>query len=184
MRNIAAIITLLAGLLLTGCAVPQEVTTEAGSPSAGQAEAGPGGDEPDEGDNVTKIGTWATAEDGVAFRVSKLKRATVPPYAAGGKPGGPAVVATVQIRNGSKARFDMTLAEVQARMGADGATSEQVFAESYGDGFQGGTLAPGRTATAKFMFAAARAKDLKTVSIEVTPGVLDYDTFTFEGAAR
>lgn len=173
----------LAGVLLTGaCTVPQEVSTEAGSPPASAAQGGGGEAEP-EGDGVTRVGTWAKAEDGIAFRVSKLTRAKVPAYAAGGTPGDPAVVATVQIRNGSKKRFDMTLVEVQARLGSDGDQSEQVFADSYGNGFMAGTLAPGRTASAKFMFAASSAKDLKKVSIEVTPGMLDYEPFSFEGSA-
>lgn len=181
MKNIVAMVALLAGVLLTGaCAVPQEVSTEAGSPPASAAQGG--GEAEPEGDGVTGVGTWATAEDGIAFRVSKLTRAKVPAYAAGGTPGDPAVVATVQIRNKSKKRFDMTLVEVQARLGADGDQSEQVFGDSYGDGFMAGTLSPGRTATAKFMFAATSAKDLKKVSIEVTPG-FEYESFTFEGSA-
>ena len=180
MKKMIAAIAVLAALALTGCAAPQETTAKAGSPPASAAQ---GGGAPEEGDGVTKVGTWAEAEDGIAFRVSKLKRAKVPALAAGGNPGDPAVVATVQIRNGSKSRFDMTLVDVQARLGEDGAQAEQVFTESYGDGFRSGTLPPGRTATAKFMFAASSAADLKTVAIEVTPGVLDYEPFSFEGSA-
>lgn len=183
MKMIVAMVALLAGVLLAGaCTVPQETTAEAGSPPVSAAQGGGETGEP-EGDGVTRVGTWAKAEDGISFRVSKLTRAKVPALAAGGNPGDPAVVATVQIRNGSKSRFDMTLVEVQARLGADGTQSEQVYADSYGDGFQSGTLPPGRTATAKFMFAASSKADLKKVSIEVTPGVLDYEPFSFEGSA-
>lgn len=182
MKKMFAVIAVLAGALLTGaCAVPQETTAEAGNPPA--AKAGSGNGSGKTADGVTKVGTWAKAKDGIAFRVSKLTRAKVPAYAAGGTPGGPAVVATVQIRNGSTKRFDMTLMDVQARLGEDGQQSEQVFSGSYGDGFRTGSLAPGRTATAKFMFAAEKSADLKKVSIEVTPGVLNYEPFNFEGAA-
>ncbi|MFI0408291.1 hypothetical protein [Actinomadura sp. 3N508] len=181
MKKIAVLIALLGGLLLTGCAAPQEVSTKPGAPTSA-AKAG-GSEEPDEGDNVTKVGTWATAEDGLSFRVAKLKRAKVGAYAAGGKPGGPAVIVTVQIRNTGKTRFDTTMFQIGTRVGADGTEADQVFdsERGYGDGFTG-TVAPGRTATVKYMFAAEGAADLKTVSVELTPG-FEYESFTFEGAA-
>lgn len=68
---------------------------------------------------------------------------------------------------------------VTARLGADGIEAEQVFQDGV-DGMFDGTIAPGRTATTRFMFAAEKAADLKTVSIEVNAG-FEYESFTFEG---
>ncbi|WUI02131.1 DUF4352 domain-containing protein [Spirillospora sp. NBC_00431] len=182
MKKLVTILAVLLGLALAGCETPQEVSAKPGAPTA-TAKAGTGGEEPDEGDNVTKVGTWATAEDGLSFRVSTLKRAKVGAYAAGGKAGGPAVTVTVQIRNTGKTRFDTTMFQIATRVGADGTEAEQVFdsERGLGDGFTG-TVAPGRTATVKFMFAAAKAGDLKKISVELTPG-FEYESFTFEGAA-
>lgn len=181
MRKIAGIAVVLAGLVLAGCAAPTKVSTNASPPpaSSGTDTGGGGGDERS---NVTTVGQWATAEDGIAFRVSKLKRGRVSQYAYGGRPGDPAVVATVQFRNRGTSRFDTTMIDVQARVGVDGVEAEQVFDHRFGDGFTG-TLAPGRTATTEFMFAAAKVSDLARVSVEVTPG-LEYDSATFEGGVR
>lgn len=174
---LALIATCLAIGMVTACAAPQDVSTEPGAPVA--ADAGGDADEAAPDSQVTKVGTWATATDGIAFRVSKLKKATVGQYAAGGKPGGPAVVATIQFRNGSKQQFDTSMIYVTARVGDAGIEADAVFQDGI-DGMFDGTIAPGRTATTKFMFAAEKAADLKTVSIEVNPG-FEYESFQFEG---
>ncbi|MFD0902311.1 hypothetical protein [Actinomadura sediminis] len=179
MRILLALIATCLGIgLATACAAPQEVSTEPGAPAAADA----GGDSPEAPapeSQVTKVGTWATADDGIAFRVSKLKKSTVGALASGGRPGDPAVVATIQFRNGSKRQFDATMVTVTARLGADGVEAEQVFQEGT-DGMFDGTISPGRTATTTFMFAAEKTADLKAVSIEVNPG-FEYESFQFEG---
>lgn len=172
----------LAAVAFTGCAPQKGVTAE--PPKAERADqAGGANDQATEepaGSNVTKVGKWATAEDGLAFRVSKLTRSRVGQYAAGGRPGDPAVVATVQIRNGSKQRFDLALSTITVRFGSDGRQAEESFDDTHG-GTPNGTLSPGRTSTHKYKFAAESAGDLKKVSVEIAPG-LEYDSFTFEGS--
>jgi hypothetical protein len=183
MRKLAAVLGLTLAVALTGCTAPKTVSTKtSGKPVTsattdadnGNGDGGGGGD-----DNTTQIGKWASASDGIKLRVSKIARGRISDIAAGGHPGDPAVIAYVQIRNGSSKRFDLTMVEVAARVGADGNEAEQVFQDGFGDGFNG-ALTPGRTVTAKYMFAAKKAPDLKKVSIEVTPG-LEYESATFEG---
>jgi hypothetical protein len=169
---------LIAALIaLSGCAVDSQAVPSGKEPTT-EADIGGSPDKPED-PKVAKVGEWARADDGVMFRVAKLAKATVGQYAAGGKPGGPAVIITVQLRNDGKERFDLSLVDVAARVGADGEEAEKVYQEGV-DGSFDGTLAPGRTVTARYMFAARKASDLKTVSIEIAPG-MEYDSFTFEG---
>lgn len=167
----------IASLALTGCSaqIPSQASSEPGS--NGQAE--PESDSTGEDSGVAKIGQWATADDGVKFRVSKITKGRVSDIAAGGRPGNPAVIATVQITNGSKQRVDLTALNISARLGTEGREAEQVFQEGF-DGTPSGSLAPGRTSTSKYMFDAKSSAELKHVAIEVAPGY-EYQTFTFEG---
>lgn len=181
MRKTAALAALALAAALTGCAAPKAVSTKTTAPPAASAnptDSGTG-DTGNGDDNTTQVGQWAHASDGIDLRVSKLARGTISDTAAGGHPGDPAVVVYVQFRNGSDKRFDLTMVEVAARVGADGTEAEQVFQDGFGDGFSG-SLTPGRTVTARYMFAAKKAADLKQVSVEVTPG-LEYESATFEG---
>ncbi|MFB4307012.1 hypothetical protein [Actinomadura sp. GTD37] len=177
MRKIMIVVAVLTGLALTGCAAETGVSTKPGS----QATSSAGGEETgDDGDNnVTKVGQWARADDGVAFRVATLRRGRVSDIASGGHPGDPAVVVTVQIKNRGKHRVDLSMVEVTARLGKSGDEAERVFQDGVDEGLTG-TLAPGRTVSDKYMFAAAKASDLKVVSVEIAPGV-EYDSATFEG---
>lgn len=130
---------------------------------------------------VARVGQWALADDGVRFRVSKLKRTKVGALAAGGHPGDPAVIATVQIDNRSTTRLDLNEVTVLVRLGSDGAEAEAVYQEDIDAGFTG-SLPPGRKAQDKYMFAAAAPGDLDNVAVEVTLSYA-HDPFTFEGAA-
>lgn len=180
MRKVSAIMALLLGLILVGCTVPEKgVSTKPSSQTTAEVGTESGGEDGDS--NVTQIGQWATAEDGIAFRAAKLKRGRVASISAGGHPGDPAVVVTVQFRNEGNLRFDLTLVDVKVRLGKDGAEAEQVFQDGFDGGFDG-TLAPGRAVSEKYIFAASKASDLKEVSVEITPG-MEYDSATFEGGA-
>lgn len=174
-RKIVAVVGLALAVALTGCAAPTDVTTKTSTKAGGgKSHSAAKGD-----DNTTTVGHWATAADGITLRVWKLKRGRVSDVASGGHVGDPAVIVYVQIRNGSSKRFDLSLVQVEARIGADGQEAEEVFQDEFGEGFSG-SLTPGRTVTQKFMFAAKKTADLKKVSIEVTPG-FDYEGATFEG---
>lgn len=164
----------LIGSMQTGTG-PAPVTTE----STESADAA--GEEASEppSPSTAKIGQWATADDGVEFRVSKLRRSAVSEIAAGGRPGNRAVAVTVQVKNGGSERLDLSALQVSVRLGKDGREAEEVFQDGY-EGTPTGSLAPGRTSTSKYLFDAKSAAELKTVSVDVAPG-FEYQSFTFEG---
>ncbi len=167
-------------LTLAGCvpisskadpAAPPVSATGGGSSAAATS----GGD-----DRTAKIGESIRAEDGIIWTVTKLAVTHVSQEASGGHPGDPALVVYIRIKNGGEHRLDLTMVQVAVRTGEDGDDTEQVFDIDAGlDGFEG-TLAPGRTASTKYAFAANSRNDLRKVSIEVTPG-FDYESGTFEG---
>jgi hypothetical protein len=132
-------------------------------------------------DDVTTVGSWGTAEDGVKIRVSKLGRGRVSDIASGGHPGDSGVVVTVQIENGGSHRLDLSQLRVEARLGVDGREADEVFQDGFG-GTPDGSLAVGRTSTSRYMFAADSAAELKHVAIDVAPGY-DYTPITYEGSA-
>lgn len=179
MRQIAIILAAL--LALAGCA-QTPVARAPGGASVNPAEIG--GGEPSatpEDSKVTKVGEWATAEDGVEFTVLSLARSRVSDVAAGGRVGHPAVVVTVQIKNGSKDRLDLSQIDLSVRLGPDGRESEQVYQGDFA-GTPDGTLAPKRKSTSRYLFDAKNVAELRTVSVELSPG-WDYNSITFEGRA-
>lgn len=133
-----------------------------------------------EDSNLAKVGQTATADDGVEFSVTRLQRGRVSDTAAGGRPGDPAVIVTVRVKNGSKARMDLSEIDVIARLGKDGREAEQVYQGDFA-GSPSGTLPPGRTSTSRYMFAGKTSGELRTVSVELSPG-WEYDSATFEGS--
>jgi hypothetical protein len=167
----------LSVFLMTSCAVDSQAVPSGKEPTT-EADIGGSPDKPED-PKVAKVGEWARADDGVMFRVAKLTKGTVGQYAAGGSPGDPAVILTVQLRNSGSKRFDLSAVDVTVRLGKDGTEADKVFQDGV-DGSFDGTLAPGRTVTAKYMFAAQSRGDLKVVSVEIAPGY-EYDSFTFEG---
>src|SRR5581483_10304681 len=132
-------------------------------------------------DDVATVGNWTTFEDGVKIRVSKLKRGRVSDISAGGHPGDPAVIVTVQVTNGGGHRLDLSDMRIEARLGSDGREADEVYQDNYG-GTPDGSLAIGRTSTSSYMFAADSAAELKHVAIDVAPGG-DYNPMTYEGSA-
>jgi hypothetical protein len=132
-------------------------------------------------DGATKVGQWAKAPDGLALSVTRLRRGTVPFGASGGRPGGPAAIVTLQIKNDSGQRFDLSLMRVVVRMGEQGSEAEEVFTGKY-QGTPDSTLAPGKSSTITQMFAAAKASDLADIAVEITPGI-EYDKVVFSGKA-
>lgn len=170
-------------LLATGCGAGEKsVNTNPQNATPTQAETGQA-TQPEPADDTTSTvgGVYAEASDGVKFRVKELGRGKVGPYAAGGTPGDPAVIVTVQIKNGGTKRLDLTEVSVIVRLGADGREAEQVFDEGF-SGTPDGTLSPGRTSTHKYMFAAESAAELQDVQVELSPG-WEYPSVTFEGKA-
>jgi hypothetical protein len=132
--------------------------------------------------SVAKIGAtqWFNYEDGLKVQVTKLTRFKIGQYASGGKAGGPGVIATVTIRNGTKKTVDLSLTTIKMNYGANGIEAESVYDENTGDGFSG-TATPGKAKTAKFAFAVPANQ---TVDIEVEPGFLDYESVHFEGSIK
>lgn len=174
-------IILASTLALTACTPNKTVT--AGSPSAittPVVEATPTPSPTDTANDVTGVGNWATASDGVKIRVSKLARGHVSDIASGGHPGDPGVVVTVQVMNGGTSRLDLSEIQISVRLGADGRESEEVFQDGY-DGNPNGTLAVGKTSTSVHLFDAKNKAELQQVAVDVSPG-FDYDSVTFEGS--
>lgn len=178
MRKLA--LFLVALLTVAGCTTGVTANPPVVDETTLDAEASEETAEP-EASNITKVGESATAEDGVWFSVTRLQRSRVSDIASGGRPGNPAVIVTVKIRNGSKERLDLSQIDVAVRLGKDGREAEEVFQDDF-SGTPTGSLAPGRTSTSKYMFAGKTAAELRTVSVELAPG-WDYDSATFEGKA-
>lgn len=150
------------------------------SPTSSSSAAGSSADE-----GPVKIGVkeYVAYKSGLEIRVPRLATFRISDTAAGGQPGQRGVVATVSIKNGSSERVDLDSVIVNARAGSEGEQAEAVYdsARGLGSGFQG-TLAPGRTATAKYGFAVD-PEDLDDIQIEVQ---LDYDRdpALFEGSTE
>jgi hypothetical protein len=174
------IAAMLAAVALAGCAPVSSKVDPAAPPAAASGGSSSSPDKSDGDDRTAKIGEWIRAADGLTWTVTKISATRVSQWAAGGHPGDPALVVSVRIKNGTKHRIDLTQVQVSVRTGADGDDAEQVFDVDAGwDGFDG-TLAPGRTASAKCAFAVDSRKALRQVAIEVAPG-FDYESGTFEG---
>lgn len=172
----AAAFTVIA---LAACA-PVDSRVDPAAPSAAAGAGSSSSAKSDGDDRTAKIGEWIKAEDGVTWSVTKLGATHISQWASGGHPGDPALVVYIKIKNGGTHRIDLSQLNVTVRVGADGNDSEEVFDVEAGFGTLDGTLAPGRTASTKCAFAADSRKELKQVSIEVTPG-FDYESGTFEG---
>jgi hypothetical protein len=135
--------------------------------------------------NVAKVGAaqWFNYENGLQVQVTKVARYKLGQYAVGGTPGGPGVIVTVTIKNGSKETADLTLTTVKLAYGANGDQAEEVFDSEHnlGSGFEG-SATPGKAKTAKFAFAVPKGR--QTLDIEVQPGFLDYESVHFEGTVK
>jgi len=192
MKRTIALAT-IAMFILGGCATPQEVKKEIVTPTASSSgdapydtttppaeeETTPPPSEP----SIAKVGAteWFTYEDGLEVQVTKLARYKAGQATATGKPGDPAVVITVTIRNGTKATVDLSSTTLNVAYGANGNQAEQIYDENYGEGFTG-SATPGRAKTAKFAFAVPKGR--QALAIEVEPGFLDYESAHFEGSVK
>lgn len=159
-------------------------TAATASPSAGAstaakapaAKAKPAKKKP----TVAAYGDTYTYTDGLAVTVSKVKAYTPSEWAAGTHHGDTAVILTVKITNGTKKAFDTSLIEVDAKAGAEGAATDDIFDDGVGDGFTG-TIVPGSTATAKFAYDIPKGASGK-LDVEVQPDAgLDYNTWHWVG---
>ncbi|MER8045331.1 DUF4190 domain-containing protein [Streptomyces sp. NPDC094032] len=180
--GLAALILSVVGAVITFTAVSDAVDEidkaikdSAPKDPASKAPAGKG-DAAGKGGAASKdkplaAGDTVIYDDELKVTVTEAKAYKPSEFAAGHTEGNKAYQVTVTIENGTKKKFDTTLATLQARAGKDGATAEQIFDEKVGSGFSGSVL-PGKKATATFAFdAPAAAKDL---TVEVGPG-LDYN---------
>ena len=155
----------------------------AGSPSPTRSSPSPAGSSADEGPVKIGPGEYVSYESGLEVRVPKLTTFRISDTGAGGQPGQRGLVATVSIKNGTSERFDLGSVIVNARAGSEGEQAESVYdsERGVGGGFEG-TLAPGRTATARYGFAVD-PEDLDQIQIEVRPDY-DRDPALFEGSAQ
>jgi hypothetical protein len=107
-------------------------------------------------------------DDDLTITVSAAKPYTPDEYAVGHTKGNKAYEITVQIENGSKAKFDTVQIGVTALAGEDGVQAEEIYDDTHGSAFSG-TVLPGRKATAKYAFDAPA--DAKNLIVEVSPDI-------------
>ncbi|MFI5807489.1 DUF4352 domain-containing protein [Streptomyces sp. NPDC051561] len=158
----------------------QEATTPGAKPDA----KGDGkGDS--KGDGAGKAGAKALAGGATAEYADKLKVTVGAPtaytpseYAIGHTKGNKAYKVKVTIENTGGEKFDSALSQVDARSGAEGTAAEQIYdGETTGADFTGSIL-PGKKATAVYAFDAPAAA--KNLTVEVTPGFLDFKSSHWE----
>jgi hypothetical protein len=188
---------LIVGILVVGCggtvAVLAIVGSKASTPGTSHATTtGGGGTAPTDGNGsdggIAGSGTvpfgpdhsvkW---NDHVEASVLSVQRFTPSSTAAGTHPGQVGIKVTVKITNNSAKQFDLTLATVKVKTGANGTQADSIFdsVNNLGLGFEG-SIAPGHSATATYGFSVP-AGDLSKVDVDVAPG-FDYDAGIFEGS--
>jgi hypothetical protein len=116
--------------------------------------------------------TWS---DDVKAAVPSVTITTIGQYAAGGRPGDPAIIVTVRLTAGHST-LDASDLSVDANAGPDGAQLDSVYDTSIDN--PSGSLPPGRSGTYKFEFDVQQHSWAKRLIITVTPG-FDYDAATF-----
>jgi hypothetical protein len=137
---------------------------------------------PPDDPSVARVGAteWFTYENGLKVQVTKLTRFKLGDGFTAGKKGDPGVKVTVTVKNGSKQTVDLSSTTVNLSYGTDGAQAEQTYdITSSADGFPG-SVTPGRTKTATFMYVVPAGK--QAIAVEVEPGFLDYEACHFEGS--
>lgn len=101
--------------------------------------------------------------------------------AAGGNPGDPAVLISVQVQAG-KTAIDASQIQVSANGGPNGTQLSTVFDSGANNaGSAEGTLAPGETGTYQFEYDLVTAANGAHLNVTVTPG-FDYNSTSFTGA--
>lgn len=191
--NILVAALAVTAIITTGCVTPESATKNEASaaPTSSPIDNPPA--EPDytppaetPAPDIAKVGAteWFTYKEGLKVQVTSLKAFTISENSAGGKPGGSGVIASVKISNGTKAKIDVSLTTLNIAYGPQGDAADEVYDydRGLGNGFAG-SLAPGRAKTAKFGFAVPR-KYYNSITVEVQPGFLDYDSAIFEGTVK
>jgi len=122
-------------------------------------------------------------DDGVTVNVKPLARFTPSSTAFGSKPGHVGIIVTVTVTNGTAATYDASLTQVHLSAGADGTQADAItdIERGIGGGLTG-SVAPGRSLTAKYAFSVAPA-DLKSIAVEVVPD-FTHAGVIFVGALR
>jgi hypothetical protein len=110
--------------------------------------------------------------------VPSVQRFTPGPYDDAPGHGKIMIVVKVRIVNGTKTAVDASMTTVNVRSGDAGDEAD----ETYADGVNSfsGNIAPGRKATARYVFIVPKAS-ARQLDIEVEPGFLDYEAALFTG---
>lgn len=185
MKRIALLLTLPAAVLVACGGAPNQTTSNPTSVQPRPPASKPAGDpvvapQPTPTDsNLTTVGGTVSYEDGTKVTVTKVARVRFSDSSYGARGVGVAVY--VKITAGS-ATMDLNGALTELTYGADGTEAEQVFDSAKGfDGGFSSTVAPGRSATAKYGFAVPAGQSV--VSVQVTPD-FSSETAIFEGKIR
>jgi hypothetical protein len=186
------IIALIVGIVVVGCGGTLAVlaivgskgtTTTSATPTHGRGGPTGTGDGGIAGSGTVPFGPDHAVKwnDNVEASVLSVQRFTPARTAAGTHPGQVGIKVTVKITNNSTKQFDLTLAGVKVKSGANGTQADTIFdsENNLGLGFEG-SVAPGHSATASYGFSVPPG-DLGKLDVEVSPG-FDYDAGIFEGS--
>jgi len=155
---------------------------ESSAPAAKSASKAAKSEAPKEDDGVAAFGERFRYKDGLVVTVTKPAKFKPSQYAAGHKRGNVGVLITVKIQNTSAEPFDAAIVQVDMKAGEDGNAASDVVdlggSIELGTGFSG-TIAAGRSATAKYGFSI-RPADVGLINVEVTPD-FEHEPSIFEG---
>jgi hypothetical protein len=103
--------------------------------------------------------------DGVTSRIAAIASITAKGTQAG-EVSGPAAQVDIELRNGTSAAISLGAVTVNAYYGADKTPASPIASSSGRGGFRG-TLAAGKTATARFVFSAP-TKQQKSLVVTIS----------------
>ncbi|WP_245769294.1 DUF4190 domain-containing protein [Streptomyces indicus] len=157
-------------------------TTAPADPGEDSADSGSGSEDAAGADDPAAFGDSYEYEDGVTVTVSEPKAYTPDEFAAGHEKGNKAFQFTITIENGSKEKLDISSAFPTLRDG-QGADAEMVFDGSNGTKPFGGSVLPGKKATAKYAFSVPAGAE-KDLQLEMSPEILEYEDAIWTGSAK
>ncbi|WP_338672329.1 DUF4190 domain-containing protein [Streptomyces sp. SCSIO 30461] len=164
----------LVGAVVTFAVVSEtvdEISKSASGSSAPKAKGADGAAGEEATGETLAAGDSAVYDDNLTITVSGPKPYSASEYAVGHTKGNKAYQVTVVIENAGKEKFDASLVTADARAGKNGVNAEQIFDGKVGAPF-GGTVLPGKKATATWAFDTPAAAG--NLTIEISPG-LDHD---------
>ncbi|MET8689639.1 DUF4190 domain-containing protein [Streptomyces sp. NPDC004732] len=180
---VAAILAVI-GLAITVSAVNDavdELHSTGGKKESSITTDEPSGHRTESGSGTLRFGETFAYDDGVKVTVARPAPYQPGPYALGHAQGKKALTVKITVINGSDKSVDLDLTTVTFK-DADGAEAEKVF-----DGDLprelAGQLQPGKQSVATYAVSLP-ADAVRTLKVQVEPGVLAYDSESWSGPLR